>query len=239
MAEAGDQPREPEVERTQAEDREDVRGEDEEGIGGDREDRRDRIDREDQVGGLDEHQGDRERGEDPLPPDAHGEVLLMELVGDREVATQPLGDHALHLRFLLGRTREEHLEPREDEEGAEDEEDPVIALDELRPDPDHQAAHRERAEDPPEEDAVLIDEGDLEMLEDQRDDEDVVHRETELDDVPREELDRREGAVVDLPVDGIDMVPEFEPVPVVGELDQDGEGARHHDRARREEGRLA
>ena len=69
VAELVDHPGEGEVEAAQAEDREDVAREDEERVGGDREDRRDRVHREDEVGELDHHQRQEERGgeEDARP----------------------------------------------------------------------------------------------------------------------------------------------------------------------------
>ena len=90
-----------EVERAQAEDREDVAREDQERVGGDREDGGDRVDGEDEVGRLDHDQRQRQRREHPLAAarprhrdaaptglphglvraGAHEEVLAVEAVG--------------------------------------------------------------------------------------------------------------------------------------------------------------
>src|SRR3954463_11426779 len=59
---------------------------------------------------------------------------------------------------------------------------------------DESAAHHERAEDAPEEDAVLQLRRHAEEGEDQHDDEDVVDAERLLDHVPGEELQRRTAA---------------------------------------------
>ena len=67
-------------------------------------------------------------------------------------------------------------------------------------DADHRAAHHQRAEDAPEQHAVLVDRRHREVTEDHRDDEDVVDAERLLDDVAGEVLQRRRAAVVDAAV---------------------------------------
>jgi hypothetical protein len=57
LGNAGEQ----EVHGAQAEDGEHVRGQHDERVGGDREDGRDRVDREDQVGDFNQHQCEEER----------------------------------------------------------------------------------------------------------------------------------------------------------------------------------
>src|SRR5829696_7747639 len=71
---------------------------------------------------------------------------------------------------------EHHFEAGVDEKRAKDIEDPVILLHQRGPGPNHHAAHDERAEDTPEEDAMLVFGRVAEISEDQGDDEDVVHR---------------------------------------------------------------
>src|SRR5690606_24878794 len=97
-----------------------------------------------------------------------------------------------------------HPDPREDEEGAEDVEDPVETLDEEGARADHGAAHDEGAEDPPEQHAVLVLLRDAEVPEDQDEDEDVVDAERLLDQVACEELEPGVGApeVVDPRAEG-------------------------------------
>src|SRR3954466_5411453 len=63
VVEISDRAGEDEIEGAEAEDREDVRGEDQERVGGETEDRGDGIEGEDEVGGLDHQQDERERGE--------------------------------------------------------------------------------------------------------------------------------------------------------------------------------
>src|SRR4051812_4257825 len=98
---------------------------------------------------------------------------------------EPLGhsrDDIVGWIALLG-FDEEHLHARDDEKSAEEEEDPVIAMDQLRAEPDHHAAHEQRAENSPEEHPMLIDRRHCEEPEDHRDDKNVVDRERFLDDV--------------------------------------------------------
>ena len=70
---------------------------------------------------------------------------------------------------------EEHLDPRQHQEGGEDIEDPGILLHQRGAHADHDAAQHDNAEDAPEEHPVLVLPRDRQRGEDQRDDEDVVH----------------------------------------------------------------
>jgi hypothetical protein len=85
----------------------------------------------------------------------------------------------------------EHLEPGQDQEGREEEEDPFIAIDQRRPEADHDAAEQDDADYAPEQHPVLEVPRDGEEAEDQRDDEGVVHREALLDDEPGKVLEAR------------------------------------------------
>jgi len=103
--------------------------------------------------------------------------------------------------------------------------------DELRADGDHHAAHHERAEDAPEEDAMLVLRRDGEVAEDHGDDEDVVHREGLLDEVAGEEelggfeaVDIARGAV-----ELRDVQPAAEPVILIEEVHRAVEEQRDHD----------
>src|SRR5690606_37620056 len=92
-------------------------------------------------------------------------------------------------RVRLLASPQKHPPARKEQKAAENVDDPVAALDELHPHEDHHAAHDDRAEDAPEEDPVLIEPGHREGLEDQRDDEEVVHRQALLDQIAGEEVD--------------------------------------------------
>ena len=62
-------------------------------------------------------------------------------------------------------------------------------LDDGRASSNQRPAHDERAEDAPEQHTMLKLQGHAKISEDERDDEDVVHRERQLDDVAGDELD--------------------------------------------------
>ena len=74
---------EQEVHRPQAEDRERVRREDEVRLVGDRQDRRHRVDGEDDVGDLDDEQRSEQRRRGTAAVDPREELLPVELVGRR------------------------------------------------------------------------------------------------------------------------------------------------------------
>jgi len=82
-----------------------------------------------------------------------------------------------------------HLEPGEDQEGAEEPDHPV-ELHEHRAEADEDRPEDEGSEDAVEEDAVLVLRGNREVAEDQHEDEDVVDRQRLLDDEARQELQR-------------------------------------------------
>ena len=103
--------------------------------------------------------------------------------------------HKAHHRVRVGLdgvlALEGHADPREDEEGPEEVDDPVELVDEIGAGRDHRAAHDERAEDPPEQDAVLVAGRDAEVAEDEDEDEDVVDAQRLLDQVARQVLEPR------------------------------------------------
>ena len=96
--------------------------------------------------------------------------------------------HSDVLRRIVVAFDERHLERGQHKEAAKDDQNPLVLEDETRADTDHAAAHDQRADDAPEEHAMLILRRHREEREDQRDDEDVVHRERLLDDVANEIL---------------------------------------------------
>ena len=83
------QPADEEVELAQAHQREDVRGEDDVGVLGQAVDRRDRVEREQQVGGAERQDHQEHRGDQSLAALPHGELRAVPLLGGREV---PLGE---------------------------------------------------------------------------------------------------------------------------------------------------
>src|SRR5262249_38295987 len=155
-------------------DGEDVRGEDDERVARHREDRGDRIDREDDVGELDDHDREEERvaPEERNPASEADEAGLLALGGP-----------------LLA--RDEDVEAGGWEERAEGVRRPVEGVEELAAGEDERRPEHERAEDAPGEHAVLALERHAKRREDHDEDEDVVDRERLLDEVAGGELERR------------------------------------------------
>ena len=86
---------------------------------------------------------------------SHGhELLPVQLRRDGIELAHPLDD-AVVLRMHFG-LDEEHPEAAVEEEGAEDVEDPIHQGDEGDAQADHQAAHDQRAQNAPVEDAMLV-----------------------------------------------------------------------------------
>jgi hypothetical protein len=192
------------VQCAQAHDGEDVRGEHDKGIRGHSEDGRNAVDREDQVAGFDQHQHEEHWR---CPEDAaltHEEALAMELRRDAQVAAQPAQQRVL-LEVGLGVGEDDHLDARDDEEGAEDVENPGKLL--YQPDSaeNHAGAHDYGAEHTIEQHAALQIGRDREVAEDHDEHEHVVDRQRLLDQVAGEELQRL--GVRDLGALGIVQVP--------------------------------
>ena len=163
----------------------------------------------------------------------------MESIGDGEPAPD-VADHEVLRRIHVFTGEERHLDGGEDEDAAEDEEDPRELRDQLCADGDHQAAHRDGADDAPEQHPMLIFTRHCEILKQHRDDEHVVDAERFLDDVSGDELEEGRPAVVDAAVgkrrtaiDGIRRHPEPEPAMLVAQIDESRERQReHHPHAR-------
>ncbi len=110
---------------------------------------------------------------------AHGHETAEEL--DRAVVT--LGAFVVAVA--------DHLDARYEEHEPEDRQHPPEPRDQRAPTEDEDGAQRERAEDAPEQDAVLVTGGDRERGEDDRPDEHVVDAERLLDHVAAEVLTER------------------------------------------------
>src|SRR5438046_500255 len=90
----------------------------------------------------------------------------------------------MHFHFLVKR----HSDPRKDQEGPEQVDDPMERLQQDNPQRSHHAAQYEGTQDAPEEHPVLIGRWHLEEGEEQHKDENVIHAERLFDQVAREEL---------------------------------------------------
>ncbi len=147
--------REREIERAQSEDRHDVGGEHDVGVGRDGKDRRHRIDGEDEVGDVDHDEGQEQRCRE------QGEFacLRIGLADEESRAVQlrrnphPPGQQA-HQRVichvLLALAHDQHLHAGGDQEGAEEIQHPLVLLDQRRTDRDHDAAQDQHGQNTPE-----------------------------------------------------------------------------------------
>jgi hypothetical protein len=167
-----------EVEGAQAEDGEDVGGEDEEGVAGDADDGGDGIDGEDDVGGFDDEE-DEEHGGHGAAAVGEASEEAVGVVGGRDgedFAGETDEDGVLEVVGVVAAAAGD-FDGGVDEEGTEDVEDPLEVFDKFNAGTDHDAAEDEGAQDAPEEDAVLVFGLDGEVGEDEGNDEDVVDAE--------------------------------------------------------------
>ena len=104
----------------------------------------------------------------------------------QDPAQQPQDRIALHIRHLVA--QQQHLDAGGDQEHGKDVEQPAELGDQGRPQPDHDGAQHDHAQDAPEQDPVLVERRNGEESEDQRDEEDIVHRQRLLDQEAREVL---------------------------------------------------
>ena len=182
------QVREQEVERAQAEDGEDVGGEDDERVAGDAEDGRDRVHGEDDVGAFDDEQDQEQEGGLAPAVVAHEEARAVVAAGDRQEAPDQPHDEVL-LRRDLFVPGEQEADPGDDQERPEQVDQPVEAPEQRGAGEDERRAQHEGAEDAPEQHPVLQLLRHLEVGEDDQEDEQVVDRERVLDQVAGDELE--------------------------------------------------
>ena len=116
---------------------------------------------------------------------SHEEPLAVIGARDRHDAAEP-PDHETGFRVEILLVVHHHPDAGEHQKGAEQVDDPVEVLNQVRAGRDHRAAHQQGAEDAPEEDAVLVAGGHPEGAEDQDEDEDVVDGQRLLDQVAGE-----------------------------------------------------
>jgi hypothetical protein len=118
-----------EVERAQAEDREDVRGVDDVGVGRDREDGGHRVHREDEVADLDQHEREEERRGEAREPARLGIGRTKKAWPRISLVTCKWRRRKASRRVRGGpcvRLGHQHLDAGEDEEGREEVEHPLI-----------------------------------------------------------------------------------------------------------------
>ena len=101
----------------------------------------------------------------------------MQVVGDANVLAHEADHRVLRqVRVGFGIVAAQHLDAAEEQEGTEDVENPIELLHQGRAQTDHDRAQHDDPENAPEQHAVLVLTRDVEVAEDHRHDEDVVHR---------------------------------------------------------------
>jgi hypothetical protein len=123
-----------------------------------------------------------------------GEVVAFVTGGDRQEPPGQAYERVL-LRLDLGTVEAEHPDAGDDQDGAKDIDDPVEPGEEQRAQADHDRAHDDGAQDAPPEHLGLGHGRDTEVLKDQDEDEEVVDRKRQLDEVAGEVLQRMLGAL--------------------------------------------
>src|SRR5690348_6339974 len=173
------------VHGTQAEDGEDIRGVDDEGINGNGQDGGDGIGGEEDVGGFYYQQHNQQRCS-VEPVLTHQKLAAHEIGGHRhpspKEAHHPVFGR-MHFHFLAAK----ELGPRVNQESAKQVDDPIEAANQAHAHHDEDAAHDERAQYAPEKHLVLLPAGNAEIAENQQEDEQIINAEGELDQVRSEE----------------------------------------------------
>ena len=148
------------------------------------------VDGEHQVGELHQQQHQEERRGHAPAVLHHPEPLPVVALRQGEPAPRQ-ANHRVVLRIDRLVLAQGHLYAGQQQNAAEDVDHPVPLVQHVRAGGDKSAAHHQRAQDAPEQHAVLIRRGNGEVREDEGDDEDVVHRQRLLHQVAGQEFQRR------------------------------------------------
>src|SRR2546429_6431501 len=174
--------REKEIERAKAENGADVRRINDKRVARDRENSGDGIDRENEVHHIDDDEDKRERRQHPAIVDLDGEIFSVKFIGHMNGAPDEAHDHA-GLKVLLAVLSRKHAHGGDEQEAAEKIENKMKMLDQRDTEPDHHSAHDQRANNSPNENAMLRDRRHAKVGKDQNEDEDVIDAERVLDQV--------------------------------------------------------
>ena len=165
--------RQQEVHGAQTEDRKDVGGQNDEGIGGDCKDGGDGVDCKDKVCNLNQDEREKERRGVSYAVQPDKKILTMKLRGYLHVPSQPFqGRILLQVRSLLGEPP--HLDPGNEEEYPENIKNPMELGDEPGAGEDHDGPHNDRPQHAENQHALLQLQRNAEEREKHQPDEDVV-----------------------------------------------------------------
>src|SRR5699024_9687501 len=183
------QPAEQEVQLAQPHQRERVRREDQVGILGDPEYRRDGVDGEHEIGAADRDDHQQHRSDPTLTVTSDGDPLPHVVLGDGQHPTNPTDQGILTILVVIVSAAAHQTDRRPAEHGTEDEEHPHELADQRGPHGDEHAPQHERQYDTDQQDTVLVHRGNPERRDDHHEDEQVVRAQRVLGDVTGEELD--------------------------------------------------
>ena len=181
------------VDRTKPHDGEDIRRINYEWIGRDAKNCRDRIDGKDDIGSFDHQQNNEERRRKKSSVFADKEVITVVIVGHRH-KTPEEPENRVPFRVDLIIIVREHLDAGDDQEGTEDVDYPVKLLDQCNAGKNEGGTHKQRPDDSPEKDLVLVLSRDTKEGEDHQEDEEIVDAQRLLDQITGQELHGRHGA---------------------------------------------
>ena len=106
---------------------------------------------------------------------AYGESLAVQCLGDSHARLEKLQHRVVgNIRFVIN--HDEHFDARGKQDDTKQIHHPRKLHDQRCPQPNHDGAQHNHAQNAPEQDAVLVFTRNREVREDQRDDENVVHR---------------------------------------------------------------
>src|SRR6266567_444758 len=176
------------VERSQTEDRANIGSIGNKRITRDSEDRRNRIDRKEQVRQLDDDHGQGERGQHPAAIHVHLKVLVMKFAGNwKDAAAHP--DCPILRKLARRMLSKQHSQRSEEEKQAKEIENEMKPLHQSDAADNHNSTHDKRAEDSPDQDAMLCQRRDAEMRENQYKHKDVIDAQRILDQVPGKKVE--------------------------------------------------
>ncbi len=184
--EALSDPRQQEVHGAQAEDGEQVRGQHDKRIGGDREDCRDTVDGENHVAQFHQNQHQQQRGGEQHPVFTGEEALALDFIGHPQMAADPA-----HQRLIADAGvvlfRQRHLHAGKQQEGAKDVQQPVELRNQPAAGEDHNGTQNDRAQYAIHQHPALQSRRYGEIAEQHQPDEDVIDRQRFFNQITGEE----------------------------------------------------
>src|SRR5262249_21356276 len=161
---------------------ENVGGVDDEWIGRDAEDQRNRVDSKDQISRLDHDEDDKKGCCQEFARFAHEELAVAKLRSDRHQPAEQANHRVLFGLDLLVFV-ESKLDAGKDQEAAEDVGHPMELVEQGFPSRDENGTHDQCAEDPPEEDTVLVPARNLKVVKNQKENEQVIDAQRQFEQI--------------------------------------------------------